>query len=876
MRVLLPPLLLALLATMCTAARMSMSARQAQFAQVHSAVRSTADSIVNALRESAAAGTAEHTRAVRGVVQQRDHILDAFSPRSFLELHERHNGDEFKGHAFVKNQMSTMMDQMEKHYSLVEAAEAEHGLDVFNKVQTLWESFRKLMLTVREFLFHLADHVHVGVGAKGYVGWKGADKSGVGPNLQLCFDASDMVNDYLYGDGGFVESKHILVENTVEGESSILPGEPGGDCLKGMVGTCGKPSDCWKVIKRPEQLRPFCAGDTGENVCCPIREGHEPSPTSSNGPSLVQLSEQTSSFNLEGGLPPMEDRHEKSGSPKSLNNVLNESAAAIGLSSSTYTRDFWDGLLGSIRGSLRQAVHTVAPGVGAVLGVDADVIENELDHVANATAMGSVGIGKVSVWCGKRAGFKTKMCVNIAWMFPQPKPTPVLTLSVNRDFVNCFIHGMFELVLAQCKEHWPGMVENLSIFAGDMVGAFKGMKAFFQQAPKKVTNKVYEDKQKTSPSSPLLIDLPGPHVDDWIPPEELKILTQAEQEAIHTYDIRNACESSFYYTYSLLPLGHIKGVRFDLNRCLHAIENSKNVIKLKNMLAAGTNAFRSMLKRLPDEQEEQARVLEDDQDDDSSILANSFDADVCSKAVIETEMTASLGLGAIFKTAAELAFISHAKRNSEHSGMVADIVDEEAAKRWEKKTKDTLQSSFRRNPRSREQARKQEEKSKQDRRRRRLLGIGDKLVGRLPSGIGLGMLLSTGPILHAAPCFESAVKGFVRNLFNAVSQGSCTTECMTDADCHGKGICMSPPKSLLTGDSANKRCMGCKGVGSSCRLNSDCQGLMVCNGMNFGGVREGKCLKQRAHGETCTADEQCASRDCDGHLFGVTVGSCDK
>ena len=46
----------------------------------------------------------------------------------------------------------------------------------------------------------VARETYVGVGVEGYIGWKGALSSGIGPNLQFCWDGTGIFNHMVYSD----------------------------------------------------------------------------------------------------------------------------------------------------------------------------------------------------------------------------------------------------------------------------------------------------------------------------------------------------------------------------------------------------------------------------------------------------------------------------------------------------------------------------------------------------------------------------------------------------------------------------------------------------------------------------------------------------
>ena len=46
----------------------------------------------------------------------------------------------------------------------------------------------------------VARETYVGVGVEGYIGWKGALSSGIGPNLQFCWDGTGIFNHMIYRD----------------------------------------------------------------------------------------------------------------------------------------------------------------------------------------------------------------------------------------------------------------------------------------------------------------------------------------------------------------------------------------------------------------------------------------------------------------------------------------------------------------------------------------------------------------------------------------------------------------------------------------------------------------------------------------------------
>ena len=194
-----------------TANGLTLQQRQRQFASITEIVHDTADHIVQGMRQAIPTQEwkEQHDAIVKGVLKQRDHIVEAFSEQSFLEI-SRRNGVKKPSVEDKAVLFRRLLQKFDSHTLLVELAEKAADDDEtgesptsssITRIAKMWASFRRIMSDLAEFMYvQVARETYVGVGVEGYIGWKGALSSGIGPNLQFCWDGTGIFNHMVYSD----------------------------------------------------------------------------------------------------------------------------------------------------------------------------------------------------------------------------------------------------------------------------------------------------------------------------------------------------------------------------------------------------------------------------------------------------------------------------------------------------------------------------------------------------------------------------------------------------------------------------------------------------------------------------------------------------
>ena len=882
---------------------LTLQQRQQQFMNIQTIVEDTAEHIVQGMKTAVPSHewNEQHDTIVKGVLKQRDHIVQAFTEESFLEI-SRKNGIRKPSIHDKAKLFRGMLNKFDSHSVLVELATlAQSKTNANNKkvvsitiahIAKMWSSFRKLMTTLAEFMYtHVAKETYVGVGVEGYLGWKGLLKSGVGPNLQFCWDATDVFNHMVYSDD---EGKYEEVMKEYNDKRATDEVVEHGEELNTFLeeeqeygqGNKFKRTDAVELIKNKKYVRKSLQEAMKGNINPHLKSKNHRHDLSDKKKHYRRVKE-----------------HEKEG--QDMNKVIGRASRSLNIKDdgreSAVT--LWDTVTGSIRNAWKKTKRF-----------------NE--HVVNRSKI-------IATTCGKAKGLRVKICVNLNWRFPQPRPSPYVTLVLNREMVRCLANeGGHALVQAARKMH-PIVNNSVTFIIKEMKWAQKAMSSFFKALPTLVdknhhkTLKTLRSNEKDEEKNELAAKLskferdhhPGNDKQD----KYLTGILKRSKERHAKYLSDKKCDDSFQWVFGLVPRpGKPAGIRYSARDCLHALK--ERLSSLGDLLKSGTNAFQNMLN-IPSSSKD-TKLLESDLKKDSSLLSKAFTHKVCDKVDIEHELTITLAAGMIkkaFNLFTYTAVGTHLsggpnKKARDEEWDESHFLKDELLKEYTTDLDDHFETpekpdTYVHKPLTRNGKPyvKFPAKSKKTRseyvtqpttedelnliqlndkkassmvpaakiaKLRKLARLKKFFLGMVPDGIGLGTTLSIGPIHHAGKCIKHGLKKFILSLFTSVAVGECTKTCEIDADCNGQGSCDELPSFLLFGDD-QKRCLNCKTAGNVCQMDSDCTSG-VCDGGYLWGFVEGKCFTPLPEGGKCDANEQCISGDCDGHGMGLFWGKCDK
>lgn len=828
-----------------------MQQRQQQFMNIKTIVEDTAEHIVLGMKNAIPSHewNSQHDTIVKGVLKQRDHIVQAFTEESFLEI-SRKNGIKKVSVDDKAKLFRNMLHKFDAHAILVElASERQHKDDTISNsithIAEMWASFRRVMVDLAEFMYnHVAKETFVGVGVEGYIGWKGALSSGMGPNLQFCWDATDIFNFMVYGDDEEKYNDVMREYNDKRASDEVVVHSKGSDFIMLEESEGSRNPDATSLIKDrryvKRSMRYALKGDINTKL--------------------------DSNLGDEG----------KQGR-KDMNKILGSASKSLKIKKGGESAiTLWDTLTSSIR--------KAAKNVG--------------DKVKRGLKKGK----DIGLMCGKEKGLHVKVCINLNWRFPQPRPSPYLTLVLNRDLIRCLSNEGGHAMTNEARKLHPTVNATINWVINEMRFASEAMGGFFRSLPTLVDKTHHntlkklrlneQDEEKKKRSEKLLKHVTArDHHKNEKRDTYLAGVLKKSKERHAKYLSDKKCDNSFQWVFGLAPKpGKPAGIRYSARDCLHAI--NERMSGLGDLLRSGTNAFQNMLN-IPSSAPE-TKLMESDMKKDSSLLSKSFTHKSCNHVDIEHELTVTLAAGVI----------KQAFKLFTYSAVGQSLVNGPNKKARDKEynhidfVKDELLSSnvlgYKKKKSRNEYVTRLGEKgddlkliellskSKNARGKvpaakiaklRKLAKLKKFFLGMLPDGIGLGTTISIGPMHAAVPCIKHGFKRFLVNLFTSVTVGSCNKKCEFDADCNGKGECAALPSYLLFGDD-QKRCLNCKDTGNICEMDSDCSSG-VCDGGYLYGLLKGKCFKPLPDGGTCDADEQCESGDCDGHGLGLFWGKCD-
>ena len=774
---------------------LSVAEHQRRFAELRDVVHNTASHIVKGLKHSVKDEhwTEEHDDVVRGVMEQRDSMVSAFTGISLLET-DTSASNEPVDRRMRERKFRGLLKSIDEHHAFIETSElSQVSKGPIGKLKKMWKSFRALMKSIAEFLRDdVVEELYVGVGAEGYIGWKGLLASGIGPNLQICWDATSYMNAAVFDD--------------FDGYSKVM------EKYRGKV----------TAFVESNQLYHNKRSVFDKKLHAPKKR------TGQMGRKNVDKDLDTLFGKFKGDL-----------DLKDENNS---------------TESSWHLITSSIR---RAATSP--------------------EDFMNSEAMNkTIGMGK---HCAKEAGMVIKVCININWRFPQPKPSPYLTLVMNKKLLSCLSHEGGRALLEQARKIGPKTNSFIDGALRQMDGGLRGMRSFFEKLPTLVDKAHFKAEKELVKHSKLVgKKQTGKQLANMAKigdKAHLIVANANKRKAKYVQD--RQCEDSFQWVFGLLPrVGKPSGMRYSVRKCQHALGEKRG--SFTQLMKTAAQSFRNMLN-IPNTNE--TKLLSEDMKEDTSLLSHALEHPACKKVDVQHEFTVTLAAG-ILKHAFRLFAYSAVGAKALEGGKGAfDELDVHHAKNLilhEEISKhagdpEDLPENFL----------ELEGLGPLDN-----MGVGMSnimnlgkmaklkqfFLGLLPDGIGLGTTVSIGPMRHAAPCVNHVIKTFVLSTFKAVVLGECKSPCSTDSDCSGDAICQPVLGSFLL-PKGQKYCIGCKSEGSICQLDSDCD-TRVCDGSYLHGMVTGKCFTPLPEGGTCDANEQCKSGDCDGHGFGAFWGKCDR